>query len=109
MTLIGTKTQRGFALTSVMIAILISTLLAVYASIKVVDRLNSAAAEATGTYMMNVRGAVLKTLSEHAHAYQRVDISAAPAGTYPDAPSWASFTGATQDISVLDLKDADLL
>lgn len=104
MTFKGIKSQSGIALTSVMIAIMISTLLAVYATIKVVAELNSATAEATGTYMMNVRGAVLRSLSEHSHVYQQIDISAAPAGTYPDAPSWASFTGPTHDINILDLK-----
>lgn len=103
------NSQRGFALTSVMIAILIATVLAAIAAGRYVTIVNDAAAESTGAYLMNVRGAVLKTLSEHMHAYTQVDISPAPAGTYPTAPVWASFSGDSQLITVTDLKDAGLL
>lgn len=101
--------QGGFGLTSVMMAILVSTVLGALAAGKFATVVNDTAAEATGTYLLAVRGAVLKTLSEHTHAYTNVNTATAPSGTYPTAPAWATFTGATRTISVPDLKAAGLL
>ncbi len=101
--------QGGFGLTSVMMTILVTTVLAALAAGKFATVVNDTAAEATGTYLLAVRGAVLKTLSEHTHAYTNVNTATAPVGTYPTAPAWATFTGATRTISVTDLKAAGLL
>lgn len=106
---LSSVSQRGFGLISVMVAILITTILGVLAAGKVIQTVNDAAAEATGTYLMNIRGALLKTLSEHMYAYSNTDISGAQAGTYPPAPAWATFSGNSTIISVKDLKDFGLL
>lgn len=106
---LGAGRQKGFALISVMIAILIMTILAVYGARKFVIQANDAAAESTGRYLTTVRASVLKALSTYDAAFTNVDTSGAPAGTYPTAPSWATFSGTTQTISIADLKTAGLL
>ncbi|MHB0818481.1 hypothetical protein ACYCFK_09395 [Stutzerimonas stutzeri] len=101
--------QRGLALTSVLIAILITTVLAAIAAGQLAQRVNDAAATSTGAYLIHVRGAILDSLTRHHHAYTLIDTSTAPSGSYPPAPPWAGFAGTETTLSISDLKDADLL
>ncbi|WOF81541.1 hypothetical protein P5704_026960 (plasmid) [Pseudomonas sp. FeN3W] len=101
--------QKGFALTSLMIAILISTLLAAIAAGKWATLINESAAESTGKYMLSVRGATLSAISAHIDALQKNDVSGLPLGTLPEPPSWAVFEGDSTVISVRDLKNAGFL
>lgn len=101
--------QQGFALTSLMVVIMIMSVLAIGAAKKLATAVSESGAEATGKYLIAVRGATLDALSRHQDAFNLVDISAAPEGTYPIPPTWASFTEPTKTISVADLKESGFL
>ena len=103
------KGQRGFALIQVMIAILILTFMASLGAQKYVSFVNDAAAESTGRYLISVRTAVIKALSNYDAAFTMVDTSSAPPGVYPSPPAWAVFSGAKTTLSVKDLKTSKLL
>jgi type II secretory pathway pseudopilin PulG len=103
------KQQRGWAIVSVMVAMMITALLAIWASGKWSTMVYEAQAESTGRYMTQVRGAVLNALTKHLEAFTLVDTSGAPPGTYAPAPAWATFVGAATTISVADLKTSKFL
>lgn len=103
------KRQRGFAMIGVMIAILLTGMLGLWASGKWSTSVYESAAESTGRYLSQVRGATLSALTKHLEAFTLVDTSAAPPGTYPTAPGWATFTGASTTISIADLKGSKFL
>lgn len=103
------KSQRGFALIQVMIAIMILLFLAGLSAQKYSTFVKEAAAESTGRYLITVRTAVIKALSTYDAAFTLVDTSTAPPGVYPVPPAWAVFSGAQKTLSVKDLKDAVLL
>lgn len=109
MTPISGKRQQGFILESLLVAILIIGVLAYSQSRTMIMESNRVLAEATGTYMMNVRGGVLKGLSTYEAALGLVDTSKAPTGVYPTPPAWAVFTGDEQTVQVRDLKLSGLL
>ncbi len=81
-----------------MVAIAITTMLAVLGSVELARRVNDAAAEATGRYLLAVRDALVDFQIHHEAWLHGVDITAAPPGTYPAAPSltWAPGAGGVQ-------------
>lgn len=101
--------QRGFGLIQLGVALLVSIIVTTYAASKYFDKVYESSAEATGKYLLAVRGATVQALSTYEAALTNVDTSSVPAGTYPTAPSWAKFTGSTKTISVADLQSAGLL
>lgn len=103
------KQQRGWAIIGVMVAMMITGFLAVWASGKWSTQVYEAQAESTGRYMTRVRGAVLTALSKHLEAFTLVDTSGAPPGTYEPAPAWATFAGPSTTITVADLKASKFL
>jgi type II secretory pathway pseudopilin PulG len=106
---ISQKKQQGFMMLSLMIGLLIMAVLAALAAGKWSSIAYEASAQATGKYMLTVRGAVNNALSRYNEALTLVNISAAPSGTYPVAPAWATFTGDSKILSIKDLKDSNLL
>jgi len=101
--------QKGFAMISLMISIMVMMALAALAAGAWSAAVYEASAQSTGKYLLTVRGAVVNALSRHHEALTLVDTSGAPAGTYPTAPAWAKFTGDKTSISVLDLKQSGFL
>lgn len=101
--------QRGFLLGQLLLVLLVLSLLAYAESRDFMRKSNEALAEATGNYMLEVRGAVLKGLSTYEAALAKVDTSKAPTGTYPTPPAWTQFTGDEQTVQVADLKASGLL
>lgn len=101
--------QGGFAIIQVMIALLLTTAFAVMASGKWSQSVNEAAAESTGRYLVSVRQATMTALTTYQAALTLIDTTSAPTGTYPTAPAWATFSGATTTINVNDLKTSSLL
>ncbi len=94
-------------------ALALASLLAVLGSVELARRVNDAAAEATGRYLLAVRDALVAFQIRHEAWLSGVDISAAPVGTYPPAPplNWAAGSGGVQLAhgSVALLKDEGLL
>lgn len=90
--------QRGFGLASLLVALAIATLLAVLGSVELARRVNDAAAEATGRYLLAVRDALIEFQIRHEAWLSSVDTSGAPPGTYPAAPSltWVAGAGGVQ-------------
>lgn len=103
------KRQHGFVLASLLVAILIISALAYSQSQTLIMESNKALAEATGNYMLSVRGGVLRGLSTYEAALGLVDTTKAPPGLYPTPPAWAVFTGDEQTVQVRDLKQSGLL
>lgn len=103
------KNQQGFTLITILVMLMVMSLLAVFAGQKLTTALYDSSAEATGKYLLMVRGATLEALSRHQDVFALVDTSAAPAGMYPTAPGWANFVGPTATISITDLKTAGFL
>lgn len=60
------KTQRGFALLELVVAMLLATLLAVWAASAIVDRINEAAAEGTAVWMLAAKQGVKDYLLKYA-------------------------------------------
>ena len=102
--LMHAKRQKGNALITVMIAIMLTAFVGIWASGKWSTAVYETKAQATGRYLVKVRGAVLTALSKHLEVFTLVDTSTAPPGTYEPAPAWATFTGPSTTISVADLK-----
>lgn len=105
----GARQQKGFALVSVLLAILLLSVLSAFAAGRIKREIEEAAAQATGKYLLAIRSAVIVGLERHEAAFSLTDTSNAPPGTYPEAPTWAKFSGDSVTISVQDLKDAGLL
>lgn len=103
------KNQQGFTIMTVLVMLMIISILGIFAAKKLTTAVYESSAEATGKYMLSVRGATINALSRHQDVFNLVDTSAAPAGMYPVAPPWATFAGATTTISVTDLKAAGFL
>lgn len=89
------RRQRGFALTGVLVAIAITTLLLVFGAVELSRKTNDAAAASTGRYLLAVRDALVEFQIRHEAWLSGVDISAAPAGTYSIAPplTWTGGAG----------------
>ena len=101
--------QYGFLLPSLLIVLMILGALAYSQTQTLIMENNQKLAEATGNYMLSVRGGVLKGLGVYEAALGLVDTSKAPPGTYPAPPVWAVFTGDEQTVQVKDLKGSGLL
>ncbi|MBD8681262.1 MULTISPECIES: hypothetical protein [Pseudomonas] len=101
--------QRGFAMISLMISIMVMMALAALAAGTWSAAVYEASAQSTGKYLLTVRGAVISALGRHHEALTLVDTSGAPSGTYPTTPAWAKFSTDKATISVLDLKNDGLL
>lgn len=103
------KQQKGFSLISIMVGIMVLTILGIFAAQKLVQTVYESGAESTGKYLLIVRGATIDALSRHHDAFNLIDTSAAPPGTYPASPAWANFAGDTARITVADLKASGFL
>jgi len=103
------KKQRGFAVVGFMVFIMMFTFFGIYQANQWRASVEDSAALSTGKYMLTVRGAVLDALSRHQDVFSLTDTTSAPAGTYPVAPAWATFTGDVATISVQDLKTSGFL
>ncbi|MNW98879.1 hypothetical protein D3C86_283470 [compost metagenome] len=90
------RTQAGFTLVEVMVALMLVMLLAVFAAKDVRRKADESAAEATGRYLMQIRGAVVDLQLKHEAWLRGEDLTGLPAGTYPTPPSltWATAGGA---------------
>lgn len=89
-------TQAGFTLVEVTVALLLVMLLAVFAAKEVRRKADEGAAEATGRYLMQIRGAVVDLQLKHEAWLRGEDLTGLPAGSYPTPPAlaWASVGGA---------------
>ncbi|GAA4323007.1 hypothetical protein GCM10023144_03500 [Pigmentiphaga soli] len=83
----GAFRQRGFALVEVAIAAAIATVIAVFGAARLVQQVNDAAAQATGTYLLAVKGALDTYLV--AHYDDLANGRAVPGVQMPDAPRLA--------------------
>jgi len=81
--------QHGFALAGLMIAIAIMTLLAVLGANQIRQQLDDSAAEATGRYLLRLRGALINLQIKHEAWLHAIDVATAPPGTYPTPPPWS--------------------
>nr|WP_313658792.1 type II secretion system protein [Achromobacter ruhlandii] len=91
-----TSSQAGFTLLEVMVALLIVTLALVVGAGAVKHSADDSAAEATGRYLMQIRGALIDLQVKHEAWLRGVDLADAPPGTYPEPPalSWTTAGGA---------------
>ena len=103
------KQQGAYALIGLIIAVALSSLLAVYNSGKQIAAVDDAAAEATGRYLIKVRSALVNAMSQYMDTLTLQDTSSVPSGSIPAAPAWAKFTGSVTTISVTDLKTSKFL
>jgi len=104
--------QRGFALASLMIAIAIMTLLSVLGANQIRQQLDDSAAEATGRYLLGLRGALVNLQIKHEAWLHDTDVSTAPPGIYPAPPNWHWQTSENAQVlrgTVQDLIDDHLL
>jgi len=104
--------QRGFALAGLMIAITIMTLLAVLGANQIRQQLDDSAAEATGRYLLSLRGALVNLQVKHEAWLHNTDVSTAPPGTYATPPNWPWQTSEDAQVvrgTVQDLIDDHLL
>ncbi|NMU89792.1 hypothetical protein HGQ98_07980 [Achromobacter ruhlandii] len=90
------RTQAGFTLVEITVALLLVMLLAVFAAKEVRRKADEGAAEATGRYLMQIRGAVVDLQLKHEAWLRGEDLTGLPAGSYPAPPAlvWASVGGA---------------
>ncbi|MBU4610292.1 prepilin-type N-terminal cleavage/methylation domain-containing protein [Achromobacter sp. GG226] len=77
------RRHGGFTLIEVAIVGALLALAAVAAGRVFLQGTLDAKAQATGAYLLTMRGAVLQSITTHYDLLHRVDTSAAPAGTYP--------------------------
>jgi len=97
--------QRGFALTGLMVAIAIMTLLAVLGANQIRQQLDDHAAEATGRYLLRLRGALINLQLKHEAWLRATDTATALPGTYPDTPDWQWHTIADAQVIRGDVQD----
>ncbi|EMR4172318.1 prepilin-type N-terminal cleavage/methylation domain-containing protein, partial [Pseudomonas aeruginosa] len=90
------STQAGFTLVEITVALLLVMLLAVFAAKEGRRKADEGAAEATGRYLMQIRGAVVDLQLKHEAWLRGEDLTGLPAGSYPTPPTlaWASVGGA---------------
>lgn len=88
--------QGGFTLVEMMAVLAVLTLLSGFAAVELKRRADDSAAEATGRYLSQVRGAVVDLQLKHEAWLRGEDVASAPAGTYPPPPvlTWTSVSGA---------------
>lgn len=88
--------QYGFGLASVMLAIALSTLLATLASAELARRVNDAAAQATGRYLLTVREALIAFQLRHEAWLSGVDTSSPELYPAPPALTWEAAANGMQ-------------
>lgn len=90
------RLQAGFTLLEISVALMIITFLVVLAAADTRRKADESAAEATGRYMMQIRGAVVDLQLKHEAWLRGEDLTGLPASSYPSPPSltWASVGGA---------------
>lgn len=91
-----TRSQAGFTLVELTVAVLLLTLLTVYAAVDARRKADESAAEATGRYLMKIRGAVVDLQLKHEAWLRGEDLTNLPSGSYPPPPAlaWADVAGA---------------
>lgn len=90
------SSQAGFTLLEVAFALVIVTLALVVGAAAVKRDADDSAAESTGRYLMQIRGALVDLQLKHEAWLRGTDLSSAPAGTYLTPPmlSWTTVAGA---------------
>lgn len=107
----ATHAQAGFTLIEVMFALVIVTIALVVGAAAVKRSADDSAAEGTGRYLMQIRGALVDLQLKHEGWLRGEDLAGAPVGTYPTPPalSWTTVAGAqvarggVADLTVLGL------
>lgn len=110
------RKQAGFTLVEVTVALLLVMLLAVFAAKDLRRKADESAAEATGRYLMQIRGAVVDLQLKHEAWLRGENLTGLPAGSYPTPPAlaWASMGGAQvargglSDLTALGLLPASI-
>ncbi|CAO3957836.1 prepilin-type N-terminal cleavage/methylation domain-containing protein [Achromobacter mucicolens] len=90
------RRQAGFTLVEVTVALLLVMLLAVFAAKDLRRKADESAAESTGRYLMQIRGAVVDLQLKHEAWLRGENLTGLPAGAYPTPPTltWATVGGA---------------
>lgn len=107
--------RQGFVLAQLAVALMILTLLAVFAGSYLVQRINDSAAENTAKYLLSVRSGLVDFQLKHEAFLTGIDVSAAPAGTYPTPPLFIDWNPSETGVgevaigSVSDLIDESVL
>lgn len=88
--------QAGFTLIELMVVIALVTLAIVLGGPSLKRQVDATAAESTGRYLAQLRGAVVDLQVKHEAWLRGENIASAPAGTYPPPPalSWVAAPGA---------------
>ncbi|MCZ8411281.1 hypothetical protein O9649_26185 [Achromobacter dolens] len=91
-----TRSQAGFALVELTVAVLLFTLLTAYAAMDARRKADESAAEATGRYLMKIRGAVVDLQLKHEAWLRGEDLTNLPSASYPPPPAltWVDVAGA---------------
>ncbi len=89
------RRQAGFTFIEITIAIVLLTLALVLGAAEVKRQADDSAAESTGRYLAQIRGALVDLQIKHEAWMQGVNIASAPPGVYPDPPplAWNSVAG----------------
>lgn len=92
----ATSSQAGFTLLEVAFVLVIVTIALVVGAGAVKRNADDSAAEGTGRYLMQIRGALIDLQLKHEAWLRGVDVADAPAGTYPVPPAltWTTVAGA---------------
>jgi hypothetical protein len=90
--------QRGFALTELSIALFVVILAMILAAGAIKAKADDSAAEATGRYLAQTRGALVELQAKHEAWLSGINVGAAPSGTYPTPPSltWTAGAGGVE-------------
>ncbi|KAG1535137.1 hypothetical protein G6F50_015379 [Rhizopus delemar] len=88
--------QAGFTLIEMMVVMTILTFLIVLAGSSIKRQADETAAESTGRYLAQIRGAVVNLQIQHEAWLGGENIDGAPTGTYPPPPTlnWVDAPGA---------------
>ena len=88
--------QKGFTLIGMVVSLAIAMVLVILVASEIKRQVDDSAAEGTGRYLMQIRGALVNLQLQHEAWLRGEDISTAPAGTYPTPPTltWTSVPGA---------------
>lgn len=88
--------QAGFTLLEVAFALVIVTIALVVGAAAVKRNADDSAAEGTGRYLMQIRGALVDLQLKHEAWLRGADLTGAPAGAYPVPPAlnWTTVAGA---------------